>query len=64
MIERISDNAHEITHRGHIYTIIHRSAFFGAMYDLYIDGHGPCEFYHIADIARKYPHLGYDLALI
>ena len=68
MIEKISDNAYEITHRGHTYAIIRRSSlidsYCAAMYDLYIDGHGPREFNTLSGIARKYPHLGYDLSMI
>lgn len=60
MIERLTDNAHEIAHRGRSYTIIERSR--GRGYDMYIDGRGPRSFFSIPGMMQEFPHLLQDLA--
>lgn len=61
-LQRLTDNAHEIKHRGREYTLIKRSRDRG--YDMYIDGRGPKNFYNLYNLVREYPHLGQDIALI
>ena len=61
-LQRLSDNAHEIGHRGREYTLIKRSRDRG--YDMYIDGRGPHHFRNLYNLVADYPHLGQDVALI
>lgn len=60
-IQRISDNAHEIRHRGREYTIIKRSPSLGGFYDIYIDGNRPRRFYSVPHMIAEFPHLLKDL---
>lgn len=61
-LQRLTDNTHEITHRGRLYTIIERTRERG--YDLFIDGGVPQRFHSIPHLMEKYPHLLSDLAVM
>ncbi len=62
MLQRLTDNAHEIAHRGRSYTIIERSR--GRGYDMYINGRGPRRFQSVPGMMEAFPHLLQDLAMI